>query len=62
MLQTSLLLMKSPNKAKTPIFLSIMCSLFLKAIFLTFIWPEQTPQNTVSEHELCCFHKIQEIL
>ena len=37
MLQTSLLLMKSLNKTKTPIFLSVVCSLFTKAIFLTFI-------------------------
>ena len=37
MLQTSLLLMKSLNKTETPIFLSVMCSLFPKAIFLTFI-------------------------
>ena len=37
MLQTSLLLMKSPNKTETPIFLSVVCSLFPKAIFLTFI-------------------------
>ena len=38
MLQTSLLLMKSLNKTETPIFLSVVCSLFPKAIFLTFIW------------------------
>ena len=37
MLQTSLLLMKSLNKTETPIFLSVVCSLFLKPIFLTFI-------------------------
>ena len=37
MLQTSLLLMKSLNKTETPIFLSEVCSLFPKAIFLTFI-------------------------
>ena len=37
MLQTSLLLMKSLNKTKTPVFLSAVCSLFPKAIFLTFI-------------------------
>ena len=36
-LQTSLLLMKSLNKTETPIFLSVVCSLFPKAIFLTFI-------------------------
>ena len=36
-LQTSLLLMKSLNKTETPIFLSAVCSLFLNAIFLTFI-------------------------
>ena len=37
MLQTSLLLMKSLNKTETPIFLSVVCSLFPKTIFLTFI-------------------------
>ena len=37
MLQTSLLIMKSLNKTETPIFLSVVCSLFPKAIFLTFI-------------------------
>ena len=37
MLQTSLLLMKSLNKTETPIFLSVVCSLFPKAIFLMFI-------------------------
>ena len=37
MLQTSLLLMKSLNKTETLIFLSVVCSLFPKAIFLTFI-------------------------
>ena len=37
MLQTSLLLMKSLNKTETPIFLSVVCYLFPKAIFLTFI-------------------------
>ena len=37
MLQTSLLLMKSLNKTETPIFLSVVCSLFPKAMFLTFI-------------------------
>ena len=36
-MQTSLLLMKSLNKTETPIFLSVVCSLFPKAIFLTFI-------------------------
>ena len=36
-LQTSLLLMKSLNKTETPIFLSVVCSVFPKAIFLTFI-------------------------
>ena len=36
MLQTSLLLIKSLNKCKTPIFLSVVFSLFSKAIFLTF--------------------------
>ena len=37
MLQTSLLLMKSLNKNETPIFWSVVYSLFPKAIFLTFI-------------------------
>ena len=32
-----LLLMKSLNQTETPIFLSAACSLFPKAIFLTFI-------------------------
>ena len=36
-LQPSLLLMKSLNKTEIPIFLSVVCSLFPKAIFLTFI-------------------------
>ena len=40
MLKTSLLLMKSLNKTETPIFLSVVCSLFPKAIFLTFILHE----------------------
>ena len=38
MLQTSLLLMKSLNKTETHIFLSEVCSLFPKAILLTFIF------------------------
>ena len=33
----ALLLMKSLSKTETPIFLSVVCSLFQKAIFLTFI-------------------------
>ena len=33
----SILLMKSLNKIETSIFLSEVCSLFPKAIFLTFI-------------------------
>ena len=37
MLQTSLLLMKSLNKTETSIFLSVVCSLFPKAIVLTYI-------------------------
>ena len=37
MLQTSLLVMKSLNKTVTPIFYSIVCPLFPKAIILTFI-------------------------
>ena len=38
MLQTSLLLMKSLNKTETPIFLSVVCSLFPEAIFLTLFY------------------------
>ena len=45
-LQTSLLLMKSLNKTETPIFLSVVGSLFPKAIFLTFIY---TVLKTVKE-------------
>ena len=37
MLRTSFLLVKGLNKTETPIFLSVVCSLFPKAIFLTFI-------------------------
>ena len=37
MLQASLLLMKRLNKTETPIFLSVVCFLFPKAIFLSFI-------------------------
>ena len=37
MLRTSLMLMKSLNETETPIFLSVVCSLFPKAVFLTFI-------------------------
>ena len=37
MLQTLLLLIKGLSKTETPIFLSVVCSLFPKAIFLTFI-------------------------
>ena len=47
MLQTSLLLMKSLNKTETPIFLSVVCSLFPKAIFLTFIYPVLCNANYV---------------
>ena len=36
MLQTSLLLIRSLNKTESPIFQSV-CSLFQKAIFLTFV-------------------------
>ena len=50
MLQTSLLLMKSLNKTETPIFLSVMCFLFSKAIFLTFI--------AKHKNELFCSHKL----
>ena len=45
MLQTSLLLMKSLNKTETPIFLSVVCSLFPKAIFLTFIPQSNEPKQ-----------------
>ena len=37
MLQASLLLMKSLNKTETPIFLTVVGSLFPKAIFFMFI-------------------------
>ena len=57
MLQTSLLLMKSLNKTETPIFLSVVCSLFPRAIFLTFIlyviyllnnsWMTLNPSNSL---------------
>ena len=43
MLQTSLLIMKSLNKTETPIFLSVVCSLFPKAIFLTYIFARRNP-------------------
>ena len=33
--------MKSLNKTETPIFLSVVCSLFPKAIFLMFIGKEE---------------------
>ena len=43
MLQSSLLLMKSLNKTETPIFFVLQaCSLFPKAIFLTFIVKSRT--------------------
>ena len=45
MLQTSLLLMKSLNKTETPIFLSVVCSLFSKAIYLTFICDLDIPSK-----------------
>ena len=45
MLQISLLLMKRLNKTETPIFLSVVCSLFPKAIFLTFIQEEKVVPN-----------------
>ena len=47
MLQTSLLLMKRLNKTETPIFLSVVCSLFPKVIFLTFIL-----HRTVYKHNI----------
>ena len=55
MLQTSLLLMKSRNNTETPIFLSVVCSLFPKAIFLTFI--DSSEQRAIFEYwyELCVF-------
>ena len=43
MLQALLLLMKSLNKTETLIFLSVVCSLFPKAIFLTFINKTESP-------------------
>ena len=39
MLQISLLLMKSLNKTETPIFSSIVCSVFPNAIFLMVVIP-----------------------
>ena len=48
MLQTSLLHMKSLNKTETPIFLSVVCSLFPKAIFLMFINKLVSGQNVNS--------------
>ena len=44
MLQTSLLLMESLSKTETPIFLSVVCSLIPKAIFLTFILQQKVLQ------------------
>ena len=44
MKQTSLLLMKSLNKTETLIFLSVVCSLFPKAVFLTFIIEVKTKE------------------
>ena len=38
MLHTSLLLMKRLSKTETPIFLYVLCSLFLKAIFFFDVW------------------------
>ena len=35
------------NKIETPIFLSVMCSLFLKAVFLTFIIQEKCQEQNV---------------
>ena len=53
MLQTSLLLMKSLNKTETPIFLSVVRSLFPKAIFFTFI--KLDPKSVVSKQKLIDF-------
>ena len=47
MLQTSLLLMKSLNKTETPIFLSVVCSLFPTTIFLTFILKKKKKKKNV---------------
>ena len=33
------------NKTETPVFLSLVCSLFPKAIFLTFIQLSKEPDN-----------------
>ena len=38
MLQTSLLLIKSINKTETPIFLSVVCSLFQRQSFLLLLY------------------------
>ena len=54
MLQTSLLFMKSLNKTETPIFLSVVCSLSPKAIFLTFIITSWAPDKSdISELGKC---------
>ena len=50
MLQTSLLLKKSLNKTETPIFLSVVCSLFPKAIFLTFILKQKNKSMDMALH------------
>ena len=49
MLQTSLLLMKSLSKTETPIFLSVVCSLFPKAIFFYVYCPSFRPMDMVGE-------------
>ena len=56
MLQASLVLMKSLNKTETPSFLSIVCSLFPKAIFLTFIeiYSLVVNNHMLSLCDVCC--------
>ena len=52
MFPTSLLLMKSLNKTETPVFLSVVCSLFPKAIILTFT----VRSNYIQRGSLSCLN------
>ena len=56
MLQTSLLLMKSLNKTETPVFLSVVCSMFPKAIFLTFILHAESLRLVRKKYESYILH------
>ena len=59
MLQTLLMLMKSLNKTETPIFLFVVCSLFPKAIFLTFIlFPSDTMSYSKTNEFAPCQDKL----